>query len=450
MNKTKTDLSEPLIEASVLGAILIDEKSILEISRFLKPHHFYNSIHKEIYSTMIELHSENTNIDSITVYKKSINVDAIYIERLKDSVISTANIVKHSQILVETWLRIETIKEIDKIKGSIISNSDDIFQIISNMVQKLEDKINIKGPGKSDLTISERLSEFFNNLETERRQEKDITLKSCDFPTFNRATGGLRDGDYLLITGKWKRGKSRFGNALAADFAVNNKVALGLITFEMSDVEFIKMIVSLRLGIRYEYLRDPGYRNKEGELRFNDDSFLNIKLKAEKEFSYTKIYINDGIATDYELFNSIRYWVHKYKVNIILIDYLQLIQSVKRYEAKRLQIDELSAGLKNLARTLKIKIIVIVQENEQGKTNEARGPIRDCDFWLSTSYPFADGKSYIKINNKKVDVDESHFIIQYKESRHTKAGGKWINIFNQDGTYKEFTADYEGVKNNIS
>ena len=109
----------------------------------------------------------------------------------------------------------------------------------------------------------------------------DLTLKSRDFPTFNTATGGLRDGDYLLITGKWKRGKSRFANALCADFAVNKKVPVGLISFEMSDLEFIKMILSMRLGVRYEYLRDPSYKNKDGTPRLKDDMLYDMKSKAE-------------------------------------------------------------------------------------------------------------------------------------------------------------------------
>lgn len=443
--KNKTNIPhEPEIESSVLGAILLEPSSMLNVVQLLKPEHFHDAAHKEIYTAMQSLLKDGVEIDSITVYHRCESVNAIFLEKLKDNAVSSTNITKHAQILVEAWLQREAIKLADRLKEKVY-DGDDIFETLSKFIQATEQKLNVKGASKSDLTLWQRLPDFFKNLEQERQQVDDVTLKSDDFPSFNVATGGLRDGDYLLITGKWKRGKSRFANALAADFAVNKKVAVGLISFEMSDVEFMKMILSVRLGVRYEYLRDPHYKNKDGSYRFDDKKLFDMKVKAEDQLVNTKIFISDEITTDYELFNLIRNWKHKHRVNVIVVDYLQLVQSIKKFEAKRLQIDDLSAGLKNLARSLKLKIIVIVQENEQGKTNEARGPIRDCDFWFSSSYPYADGENQIKINGQMIDVNESHFVIEYKESRHSKAGGKWINIFHEDGSYKEYAHEYGEV-----
>ena len=445
MKKQTNIPHEPEIESSVLGAILLEPASMLNIVQLLKPEHFYETKHRAIYTAMQSLLKEGIEIDTITVYRKCVDMSASFISSLTANAVSSANIVRHAQILVETWLQRESIRIADKLKESILENKADVFETLSKVIQTIEEKLNVKGASKSDLTLWQRLPEFFKMLDDERNQDADVTLKSEDFPTFNQATGGLRDGDYLLITGKWKRGKSRFANALAADFAVNKKASVGLISFEMSDTEFIKMILSVRLGVRYEYLRDPHYKNKDGSLRFDDKKIHQMKSRAEDQLFDTRIFISDEITTDYELFNLIRNWKHKHKVNVIVVDYLQLVQSIKKFEAKRLQIDDLSAGLKNLARSLKLKIIVIVQENEQGKTNEARGPIRDCDFWFSSSYPYADGENQIKINGQMFDVNESHFVIDYKESRHSKAGGKWVNIFHEDGTYKELAYEYEMI-----
>jgi len=434
------------IEASVLGAILLESSCLLEIANLLKPQHFFSNQNAEIYKAMLHLHNNGIEIDTITVYNH-LKKDALYLEQLKSKSISTANIITHAQILIELWLKRQGVKIAEAFKQAVLDDKEDVFTLYSKLIESAEKRIDIKGASKSDMTLWERLPEFFNQLDEERKHKTGVTLKSEWFPTFNTATGGLRDGDYLLITGKWKRGKSRFANALSVDFAINKNIPVGLISFEMSDVEFIKMIMSMCLGVRYEYLRDPSYTNKNGELRLNDSRMLEIKSNAENTFHKSKIYLSDEVTTDYELYNLIRNWKHKHNVNVIVVDYLQLVGSVKKYEAKRLQIDDISATLKNIARSLKLKVIVIVQENEQGKTNEARGPIRDCDFWFSSSYPYGDkeGTSEIKIDGRQIEVNESHFIINYKESRHNKSGGKWVNIFHEDGSYKEWAHEYEEV-----
>ena len=130
-----------------------------------------------------------------------------------------------------------------------------------------------------------------------------------------------------------------------------------------------------------------------------------------------------------------------------MIDYISLIEVVQKRERRDLDIAEISRMLKRLTNELKLRMIILSQENKEGKTAESTALEKDCDFWFSVSKPINEGKERIKIGSQELKVDGGLFVIDYKNSRHSGSGGRFITYYMKNGEYKEI--DPERYEPNI-
>lgn len=436
--------SAPEVEAQILGAIIIDNNAALKAFQILRSKHFYNIAHGIIYEVMATLFENDTPIDTLTIYnvlKKINKLDevggAVYISKLQSTSISSANVGEHCKIVLEKWMYRRMITICHNVAAKAQEQQEDAFELASRAVADIEDVINILDK-KEEVNFYDRLPDILGSIEAERKAEIETTVKCTMFPSFNNATGGLKGGNLLVISGKYKAGKTRMGFSLLSDYAVNKKIPVGMIGFEMVNDEYDKILLSMLTGTRYSYLRDPANKAKDGHYRFTDESFVIMKSTAERLFEGTRIFISDSVIYDVELIAKIRYWNHKHGVKIFCVDYLQLIQTSQRYERRDMEISYLSRTLKNIARQLNIIIIAIVQENEKGESAESKGPLRDSDFWFSVTHPIDEGKQTIKIADEEIKVDQSIFKILFKASRHSPNGGVFLTKFFESGEYKEY------------
>lgn len=436
--------SAPEVEAQILGAIIIDNNAALKAFQILRSKHFYSTAHGIIYEVMASIFENGTPIDTITLYQALQKIGkldevggAVYLSEISQRISSSANVEYHCKIVLEKWMYRSMITICNNIAAKAYEQTEDAFELASRAVTDIEEVINILDK-KEEVNFYDRLSVIFGNIEAERRAEIETTIKCVEFPSLNNATGGLQGGNLMVISGKWKAGKTRFGFSLLRDYAVNKKVPVGMIGFEMVNDEYDKILLSMQTGTRYDYLRDPANKAKDGHYRFSEESFIIMKSTAETSFEDTKIFISDSVIYDVELIAKIRYWNHKHGVKIFCVDYLQMIQTSQRYERRDMEISYLSRTLKNIARQLNVIIIVIVQENEKGESAESKGPLRDCDFWFSVTHPIDEDKQSIKIDGKDVPVDQSIFKILFKASRHSPNGGAFLTKFYENGEYKEY------------
>jgi len=336
----------------------------------------------------------------------------------------------------------EIITLSNKTTSCAFSQTEDPFELLARAINNLDEIRNVIEIAKEDENYWDRLPVLVQRIEEERRQKIETTIKCDTFPSFNTATGGLQKGNLVVISGKYKAGKTRFAYALLIDYAVNKKIPVGMIGLEMGQEEYDKILLSMQTGTRYEYLRDPAGKNKDGSLKLKDELLYEMKLKAEQIFPKTTIMISDSETYDVEIKAKIKYWVKKHKLKIVCIDYLQLVETTNKYERRDLVIAYLSRTFKNLARQLGIILFIIVQENEKGESADSKAPLRDSDFWFSVTHPIDEGKQTVRIDGDEISVDQSHFLIKFKASRHSPNGGIFLTKFYENGEYKEFDHHY--------
>lgn len=465
------------VEKNILSCLMLNENSIVTAVKYLKPYHFSDQKHQIIFKACLSLFDGNILIDQSSIYETLKKLEAIdkagglkYLNSLSLLYTSDAYLVQWCRLVFEKWMLREFIA---KAKAAVIraqKEIDDPFELIGQSVNEFDVLLNSFSNDIEEKNFAESLPEIIDKIKRERLEGEAATYKSNEFPSFNNATGGIKAGNLVVISGKYKSGKTRFSLALLKDFAVNSKIPTGLIGFEMSEEEYHKNLLSMQTGIRYGYLRNPGAKNKDGSYKLNDNDLIELETKANKAFAETKIFISDKSVYDTDVTAKIKFWVKKHQLKIIVIDYLQLIETNKRYERRDLELAEISKRLKNIARAENIAIIVLVQENEAGQSADSKGPLRDSDFWFSITHPVDDPAYYIddlsngKGQSKKkcvirvkdrngkeimMDADQSIFHVKFKASRHSANGKSFICKFFENGEFKELFIDNDFNNDNL-
>lgn len=448
INEIKRKLQMPAavdVEKKVIGALIIDNNCVDEVAALLKPNHFYTKANTEVYSAVLELKNSNIPIDQVSLYQllqKRNKLDAIggagYIAKLSEDISTAANINYHARVVYEKYILREIINTTLQAASDSYRNIDkDVFDLldeIKNRFEHIDDDLTFL---KSERDMFESLQEIFETIKKEQDPNTDLVYKSDIFPSFTTATGGVKGGEMIAISGKDKAGKTTFGLSLSIELSSKYREPACVFTFEMPFDQYSRKNLSIATGTRYSYLRSPGERRRDGSLVYDDKKILETNKKAIRVFGKTKYYINDELLNEDSLINKIRYLNRKFGVGLILVDYIGLVEGAQKYDAPRIRIENISRKLKQVTNELNLRTIVLSQENDDGSTADSKALRKDCDFWFSIWHPIDDEENKIKIGNYNLDVDTGMHVISFKRTRHTESGGKFLCYYMKDGSFKE-------------
>ena len=418
----------PDIEAAILGSILIDNDCLDKIIGMIRhPKVFYIEYHQLIYSVMVRMYNSGMPIDSITLLndlKKEGKLDACggiaYLSKLTQNVSSSANVEYHTKIILEKWLMREMLTTAQGIIKRVREGIEDSFDIHTSSLNDFENIIEQLDLENDDRTLWEDFHNTINDIEERYAGIKLSGLMCRTFPTLNKFTGGIRETDYIGILGDYKQGKSFFSQQIALDFAVYDKLPVGIFSLEMSKQSLYHRAFSLRTGIDYSKLRNP----KDSKL--TPDEFSLFTQNAEKIFKDTKIFIADSILDKNRIKAKMKLWKRKFGIRIFVIDYLNLVELNEKKERRDLEISALSRFFKNTATELKTPIIILSQVNDKGISAEGKALMRDADFLISVKKPLEAGITKTDTPNGIFNLSEDHFLVTIENSRHGKNGFNFV------------------------
>ena len=310
------------------------------------------------------------------------------------------------------------------------------------------DKINT--PSQFDLNaIREDWEGFYSSLDIKYTKEKDFnegipdyleelekeiagngnSLMSQKFPSINNLTGGLNEGNVLTISGAWKQGKTSFGLELILDYASSHNVPIGIFSLEMNQKELYDKILSSKLKIPYEHLRNPKKLTGDEKQRLT---------KASQKFNSRNIFISAKSQNEIKIKTKTKEWIKRYGVKCILIDYIGLIETSKKFSIREQEVAYLSKFIKNLASELSISVILLAQLNREGEKNpkssnlaESISIARDSDFVFTIFKPVELGIKELRINKNSIPLTEDHFMVRLSNSRHSKQGREFLLEMNE-------------------
>ncbi len=345
-------------EQSCLGSIILDNDYINEAMEKLKVDDFYFENNRHIYQAIIEIHDNGTPIDLVTLTnvlndKNLLNKigGAEYLNTLANIVPSSANFSFYAQIVFEKSLLRKLISSSNQILSNTYKEGTPIADVMDE-AEKIIFDVTHRRITQDFQKISDVLPGTIKNIEKLYDKREYITGIPSGITKLDEMTAGFQNSELIIIAGRPSRGKSSLAINIAEHAAIEEKKIIALFSLEMAAEQIILRLLGSQAKVDISSLRS-GY--------LSDSDWTPI-VNASSLLHDAPIYIDDtpnlGLM---ELRAKARRVVSKYKVEMIIIDYLQLITLYSRRENRQQEISEISRSLKALARELKIPVIALSQ-----------------------------------------------------------------------------------------
>ncbi|HPF30853.1 MAG TPA: replicative DNA helicase [Candidatus Saccharibacteria bacterium] len=356
-------------EKSLLGAVLIDEETLADITEHVTEKDFYEKKHSIIYSAIMRLYEKHKPVDLLTLTdelkrKKELDIvgGSTYLTELTNYVPTSAHAEAYAEIIAQKAIRRRLIKassEISEMSYDEDSSTDELIgkaeaELFSVSDQTLKQDI---------VSIESILDESFERIEELHRNKGDIRGVKTGYRDLDNMTAGLQRSDLIVLAARPAMGKTTLVTNLAYNIATIAKESVLFFSLEMSKEQLVDRMLADASGV-------DAWNIRTGNL--SDDDFSKLS-EAMGELSEAPIYIDDtpGMSV-LEMRTKARRAMHDHNLGLIIIDYLQLMQGNGRDNGNRVQeVSEISRGLKLIARELNVPVIALSQLS---RSVESRSP----------------------------------------------------------------------------
>ena len=366
-------------EISVLGCGFLEKSALDKIMDEVSDDMFYSEANKTIYKAMKTLHANNIPVDSNTICNeldKSKSLGAVggveYITDIINSVPSTANLNYYIKIIFEKATLRNMIAKTTAIQEECYDEQTPLLDIVENAERSILGVYNDR-LGRDIKKIQEVLPDLQHTIETLAESKTDFTGIRTGFYDFDAMTRGLQKRQVIILAARPGAGKSAFALNIALNAAINEKKSVAFFSLEMGAEEIAKRMFGCVGKIDGDVL-------KTGKLKNTDWKKWN---EAMSELQDTKFYIDDSAGLTV---SEVRRKCRKLKnsedgLDLIVIDYLQLLSSSSKYAGQRTQeVSEISRDIKKLAMELEVPVIALAQLSrsvEQRKGEDSKPKLSD-------------------------------------------------------------------------
>jgi replicative DNA helicase len=374
-------------EQGVLGSMLISPReTIAECVEKINEEYFYVPAHRTIYDVLVDLWNAGQAIDLITftqVLRDRSLLDivggAAFVTNLFTFVPTAANVQYYLEIVRDKYI----LREIISAATESVRRAYEEQGEVNNLLDEVEQKIFAVGEDRFKdqmLSMKEQVMSTLESIEKLFENRGAITGVSTGFRDFDKLTSGLHHSEMIVIAARPSMGKTALAMNIAEHAAVEMNLPVAIFSLEMSAQQLVQRMLCSRARVNLAKTRD-------GFLAEADFPKL---THAASKLAEAKIFIDDSAGlTILELRAKARRLKAQQDVQLIIVDYLQLLRSTSRraQDNRQLEISEISAGLKGLAKELKIPIIVVAQlnRNPEIRTGSGKGIPRLADLRESGS-----------------------------------------------------------------
>jgi replicative DNA helicase len=340
-------------EQCVLGAILIDKDAINSVSEYLRAESFYNEVNGMIFDAMMSLSTDRKPIDAITLtteLKKKKVLDSIpdtYIEELVEIVPTAANINHYGRIVQDSATKRSLISAGTNIAEMGYQDSHDVPEILDAAESSLF-SISQGQMRKSFIPIKDTLAESFDRIDELHRKGAGLRGVASGFSDLDDLLSGFQPSNLLILAARPGQGKTALVLNMAQNVAVRQKQAVGIFSLEMSKEELVDRLLVSQADV-------DAWRFKTG--RLSDSDYVRLS-DAMGELGDAPIFIDDTPGlTITEMRSKARRLHLEHNLQLLIVDYLQLVDPGRRYESRVQEVSVVSQSLKNLARELQIPVL---------------------------------------------------------------------------------------------
>ena len=366
-------------EVSVLGAILIDNRALNRALEWVKPEDFYRGAHRLIFQAMIDLVDRGEPIDQITLIEIIQSRGQIEgagghagIAALVDSVPTSANVENYARIVREKAVLRRLIEAGNDIVASGLEGTDDVDAIVDAAQRRIFEVAERRIKGQL-VSTRELVRSSFRIIDQLQERKSLITGVASSFTDLDKLTGGFQKSDLIILAARPSMGKTSLALNIAQRAAIDNNRTVAIFSLEMSAMQLVMRMLCSEARV-------DATRVRSGFLTREDWGRLPV---AAGKISEAPMFIDDTAAlTVTELKAKARRLKNDKGLDLVIVDYLQLMQGRRDAERRDLEIGDISRSLKGLAKELEVPVIALSQlrravEDRPGKKRPQLSDLRE-------------------------------------------------------------------------
>lgn len=407
-------------ERSVLSAILIDPDAIVKIADLISPAAFYDPANQGIYEAMQKLYDDRQPIDVVTLTDQLRKMKQLTkaggtaaIAELSNAASTSANIVYYAKLVADAYVKRRIISLSGELTELAFDPGKELEEVMDTAEQKVYSLSSTRN-SRAFIPIKDTLVESFERLDELQRSDGELRGLPTGFADLDHMLAGFQKSNLIILAARPGTGKTAFALNMAQHMCVAVKKRVGFFSLEMSREELVDRLLVAQADI-------DAWKLKTGKL--NQQDFMKLS-DAMGVLADANIFVDDtpGMSI-FEMRTRARRLMTEFHIDLLIVDYLQLAQG--RTKDNRVQeVAEISQGLKNIARELKIPVLGISQLNRSVESRTEKSP-QLSDLRESGSIE-QDADVVMFLYRKDDDVREA---VTLKIAKHRNGGVGEIDLY---------------------
>lgn len=358
-------------EQALIGAILIDKDALIDVAEFLRPEHFYNDKHGAIYDALMSLFEKHEPVDIVTLSAELKRLGTLdrsggseYLSELLGIVPTSAHAEQYGRIIQESFTKRQLIEVAAHITELAIREEGGSQAVL----EKAEQEIFAIAQGsmrRDFIPIKAALASSFDRLDELHKRSGGLRGVPTGFNDLDFKLSGMQDSNLIILAARPGTGKTAMILNMAQHIGVKEKMPVGIFSLEMSKEELVDRMLVAQADI-------DAWKLKTGKL--SDDDFTHLS-DAMGELAEAPIFIDDTPGLNImEMRTKARRLQVEQGVKLIIVDYLQLADSGRRFDNRVQEVSLISASLKNMARELRVPVLACSQLSRAVESRGSKVP----------------------------------------------------------------------------
>lgn len=354
----KTIPANPEAEEAVLGSLLIDPDAVLKVASFLSPEDFYREKNGWLYRAILDLHERREPADFVTLVdeleRRNILQEvggAAYLSTLINGVPSAVYVEHYGHIVERTATLRRLIDAAGRIAALAYEEADDVNEVVDR-AEQLVFNVSERRIRRDLASVGQVMHQVVDRIDFLHRHQGEILGVPTGFVKLDKLLGGFQKSDLIILAARPSVGKTSLAMNFALNAARKYRKVVAFFSLEMSAEQLVQRLLAMETGIDQQRLR-------RGEVADHEWDML---MAAAGELSNTMFYIDDTPAMSaMELRTKARRLQAEHGLDLIVVDYLQLMRGEGKNENRVQEISYISRSLKSLARELETPVVALSQ-----------------------------------------------------------------------------------------
>ncbi len=359
-------------EEAVVGAVLINPEVYYDVAQFLTADDFYIHRHRWIWEAFQRLHEQRTPTDLLTVSEELDRMGQLaeiggpaYLTALVNQVPTSLNAESYGRIVEAHSIRRKMLTAANQI-ATLAYNEENGIETVMTEAEKAVFNVSEKRLRHDLQPIREVLSNYYDRIDELAKRPEDIHGVPTGFIDLDKMLTGLQPSDLLIIAGRPGQGKTGFLLSIAKNAGLTHKKHVAIFSLEMSNEQVVQRLIAQETGIDSQRLRTGKLQEDEWPLFTH----------AIEVFGDTQIFLDDTPAiTPLQLRTKCRRLHMEHRIDLVIIDYLQLMGGDSRTDNRVQEVSYISRNLKILARELNVPVLAAAQLSRAVEQRSDKRPV---------------------------------------------------------------------------